>query len=117
MPHQLVIFPCKMLAHALRVIFTVGVVITIIMMVLISAILLQPNIHNVKNSDPIWVNVGPGMFVFSAYLDVREHHFYSERGVVALAAQESELEQQTLYCLLSDDSGHTLCLEDPINKI
>ena len=116
MPHQLVRFPCKRRAHPLRVIFTVSVMITVMMMVLISAVLLQPNIHNLKNSDPIWVNVGPGMFVFSAHLDVREHYFYSERGVVALAMQESELKQQTLYCLLSDDSGHTLCLEDPVNK-
>ena len=37
---------------------------------------------------------------------------------MALAVQNIGMtDHPSLYCLLTDDSGHTMCLEDPINKV
>ena len=115
MPYQqLVIVPCKGIINFCRVIFIAFVIITIIIIIWISAVQLQPNTLHPKTNQPNWMSIGSGMFVFSAYLDVRENHYYSERGVVALAVQKRE---QTLYCLLSDESGRTMCLQDPVRKV
>ena len=112
MPYQqLVIVPCKDIC---RVISIVLVVINIMVIIWISGVKLQPNTHHPKTNQPNWMSIRPGMFVFSAYLDIRENHYYGERGVVALAVQKSE---QTLYCFLTDKSGHTMCLEDPVRKV
>ena len=74
--------------------------------------------QQVRDSETVWINVGPEMFVFSAYLDARENYYYGKRGVVALAVQNiGVIDHPSLYCLLTDDSGHTICLEDPISKV
>ena len=77
---------------------------------------LQPDIHHLNAKYPIWENVGPGMFAFSAYLDVREHNFYSERGAVALVVQTNQVEQ-TIYCLLTDNMGQKMCVKKPVKKV
>ena len=77
---------------------------------------LQPKVF-ISAIDDSWVNVGPGIFVFSAYLDVRKHFYYSKRGVVALVLQSIDVHKPNLYCLLTDGSGNSVCAETPINTV
>ena len=77
---------------------------------------LQPKVF-ISAIDDSWVKVGPGIFVFSAYLDVRKHFYYSKRGVAALALQWIDVHKPNLYCLLTDDSGNSVCAETPINTV
>ena len=65
-----------------------------------------------------WVNVGPEMWVYSAYLDTRANSAYFEKwGVVVVAVQKIQTNQPSLYCLLTDNKGHTLCLKHPIRRV
>ena len=65
-----------------------------------------------------WVNVGPEMWVYSAYLDTRANSAYFEKwGVVVIAVQKIQTNQPSLYCLLTDNKGHTLCLKHPIRRV
>ena len=65
-----------------------------------------------------WVNVGPEMWVYSAYLDTRADSAYFEKwGVVVVAVQKIQTNQPSLYCLLTDNKGHTLCLKHPIRRV
>ena len=66
----------------------------------------------------VWVNVGPEMWVYSAYLDIRANSAYFEKwGVVVIAVQKIQTNQPSLYCLLTDNKGHTLCLKPPIRRV
>ena len=66
----------------------------------------------------VWVNVGPEMWVYSAYLDIRANSAYFEKwGVVVVAVQKIQTNQPSLYCLLTDNKGHTLCLKHPIRRV
>ena len=56
-----------------------------------------------RDSETVWVNVGPEMFVFSAYLDTRDISYSSKpRRVVALAMQNDRMKHALLYCQLTD---------------
>ena len=71
-----------------------------------------------KESETAWVEVGPEMFVFSAYLDTRKNYYYSKRGVVALAVQNDRMNHPPfVYCHLTDSNGRTWCLKHHISKV
>ena len=70
-----------------------------------------------RESGTVWVNVGPEICVFSAYLDTRKHYYYRKRAVVALAVQNDRMNHPFLYCHLTDSNGHTWCLKHHISKI
>ena len=70
-----------------------------------------------RESETAWVKVGPDMFVFSAYLDIRKHYYYRKRAVVALAVQNDRMNHPFLYCHLTDSNGRTWCLKHHISKI
>ena len=68
-----------------------------------------------RESETVWVNVGPEMFVFSAYLDTRDNSYSSNR-VVVLVMQNDRMKHALLYCHLTDSNGRTWCLKDHIRK-
>ena len=71
-----------------------------------------------RESETAWVEVGPEMFVFSAYLDTRKNYYYSKHGVVALAVQNDRMNHPPfVYCHLTDSNGHTWCLKHHISKV
>ena len=70
-----------------------------------------------EEPETAWVKVGPEMFVFSAYLDTRKNYYYRKRGVVALAAQNIQIRNLSLYCLLTDSNGRTFCLKNAIRRV
>lgn len=103
--------------HISRFVFVATVMLTIAWcMATNKSLQVQPKVL-ISAIDDSWVNVGSGIFVFSAYLDVRKHFYYSKRGVVALALQRIDVHKPDLYCLLTDDSGNSVCAETPINTV
>ena len=117
MSQQQIVIPRNGVLRISRLVFVAIVMITITWSLTINKPpQLQPKVFISEISDS-WVNVGPGMFVFSAYLDVRKHLYYSKRGVVALAVQSIDVHEPNLYCLLTDDSGNLVCAETPINTV
>ena len=137
MPHrELQIVFCKRLpVHFRKLTFVALVMISIVIVIVCqrSAVLLPPNMPNqstkllkapaessqfMRDSETVWVNVGPEMFVISAYLDTRDISYSSTpRHVVALAIQNDRMKHALLYCQLTDSNGRALCLKHPISKI
>jgi len=70
-----------------------------------------------RESGTVWVNVGPKIFVFSAYLDTRESYYYRKHGVVALAVQNIQMSMLSLYCLLTDSNERSFCLKNAVRKV
>ena len=137
MPHRelQIVFQKWLPVHFRKLTIVALVTISIVIVIVCqrSAVLLPPNIPNqstkllkapaessqfMRDSETVWVNVGPEMFVFSAYLDTRDNFYSSKpRRVVALAMQNDRMKHALLYCQLTDSNGHTWCLKHHISKI
>ena len=137
MPHHelQIVFQKWLPVHFRKLTIVALVVISIVIVIVCqrSAALLPPNMPNqstkllkapaessqfMRDSETVWVNVGPEMFVFSAYLDTRDISYSCKpRRVVALAMQNDRMKHALLYCQLTDSNGHTWCLKDHISKI
>ena len=137
MPHRelQIVFQKWLPVHFRKLTIVALVMISIVIVIVCqrSAVLLPPNIPNqstkllkapgessqfMRDSETVWVNVGPEMFVFSAYLDTRDISYSSKpRRVVALAMQNNRMKHAFLYCQLTDSNGRAWCLKHHISKI